>query len=157
MQFFNMSSKHKAVQKIRLRGLSNVLAFLCCLTPVVLGFALPLIILLEHSMSNPYLFMDEGLIEATFNTVFTGTIAATFTVVLSIFMVFGMKSVKGRLPKVTMPVTTIGYAVPGAVLGVGILIPLAVLDNALADAIYYLTQIDAVSYTHLTLPTNRCV
>jgi iron(III) transport system permease protein len=142
MQFFNMSSKHKAVQKIRLRGLSNVLAFLCCLTPVVLGFALPLIILLEHSMSNPYLFMDEGLIEATFNSVFTGTIAATVTVVLSIFMVFGMKSVKGRLPKVTMPVTTIGYAVPGAVLGVGILIPLAVLDNALADAIYYLTQID---------------
>jgi len=107
-----------------------------------LGFALPLIILLEHSMSNPYLFLDEGLIEATFNTVFTGTIAATFTVVLSIFMVFGMKSVKGRLPKVTMPVTTIGYAVPGAVLGVGILIPLAVLDNALADVIYYLTQID---------------
>ena len=142
MQFFNMSSKHNAVQKIRLRGLSNVLAFLCCLTPVVLGFALPLIILLEHSMSNPSLFMDEGLIEATFNTVFTGTIAATFTVVLSIFMVFGMKSVKGRLPKVTMPVTTVGYAVPGAVLGVGILIPLAVLDNALADLIYYLTKFD---------------
>ena len=51
MQFFNMSSKQKAVQKIRLRGLSNILAFLCCLSPVLLGFALPLIILLEHSMS----------------------------------------------------------------------------------------------------------
>ena len=138
MQFFNMSSKHKAVQKIRLKGLSNFLAFLCCLAPVLLGFALPLIILLEHSMGNPYLFMDEGLIEATFNTVFTGTIAATFTVVLSIFMVFGMKSVKGRLPKVTMPVTTIGYAVPGAVLGVGILIPLAVLDNALALSLIHI-------------------
>ena len=142
MQFFNMSSKHKTVQKIRLSGLSNILVFLCCLVPVLLGFALPLIILLEHSMSNPHLFIDKGLIDATFNTVFIGTVAAVVTVILSIFMVFGMKSVNGRLPKVTMPVTTIGYAVPGAVLGVGILIPLAILDNALADAIFYLTQID---------------
>ena len=84
MQFFNMSSKQKAVQKIRLRGLSNILAFLSCLAPVLLGFALPLIILLEHSMSNPQLFMDKGLIDATFNTVFIGTIAAIFTVILSI-------------------------------------------------------------------------
>ena len=86
--------------------------------------------------------MDKGLIDATFNTVFIGTVAAIVTVILGIFMVFGMKSVKGRLPKFIMPVTTIGYAVPGAVLGVGILIPLAILDNALADAIFYLTQID---------------
>ena len=131
-----------AVQKIRLSGLLNILVFLCCLVPVLLGFALPLIILLDHSMTNPQLFMDKGLIDATFNTVFIGTVAAIFTVILSIFMVFGMKSIKGKVPKVTMPVTTIGYAVPGAVLGVGILIPLAILDNALADAIFYLTQID---------------
>ena len=93
-------------------------------------------------MSNPKLFLDRALIDATWNTVFTGTIAAAFTVVLSIFMVFGMKSIKGRLPKIIMPITTIGYAVPGAVLGVGILIPLAALDNGVADVIYYITQID---------------
>ena len=142
MQFFNMSSKHNNVTKIKLTGFSNLLAFSCCFVPVLLGFALPLIVLAEHSMSNPKLFLDRALIDATWNTVFTGTIAAAFTVVLSIFMVFGMKSIKGRLPKITMPITTIGYAVPGAVLGVGILIPLAALDNGLADAIYYITQID---------------
>ena len=88
------------------------------------------------------MFLDRALIDATWNTVFTGTIAAAFTVLLSIFMVFGMKSIKGRLPKIIMPITTIGYAVPGAVLGVGILIPLAALDNGVADVIYYITQID---------------
>ena len=110
--------------------------------PFLLGFALPLIVLAEHSMSNPKLFLDRALIDATWNTIFTGTIAAAFTVLLSIFMVFGMKSIKGRLPKIIMPITTIGYAVPGAVLGVGILIPLAALDNGVADVIYYITQID---------------
>ena len=142
MQFFNMSSKQKKVKKIRVHGAINILAFLCCFMPVLLGFAVPLVVLAEHSMSSPHLFLDKALIDATWNTVFTGTIAAAFTVFLSIFMVFGMKSMKGKLPKITMPITTIGYAVPGAVLGVGILIPLAALDNAMADAIYFITDID---------------
>ena len=142
MQFFNMSSKHNRVAKIKLSGSSNLLVFSCCFVPVLLGFALPLIVLAEHSMSNPKLFLDKALIDATRNTVFTGTVAAASTVFFSVFMVFGMGSIKGRLPKITMPITTIGYAVPGAVLGVGILIPLAALDNGMADAIYYLTKID---------------
>jgi iron(III) transport system permease protein len=142
MQFFNMSSKQKKVAKRRAHGAVNILAFLCCFVPVLLGFVVPLVVLAEHSMSSPHLFLDKALIDATWNTVFTGTIAAAFTVFLSIFMVFGMKSMKGKLPKITMPVTTIGYAVPGAVLGVGILIPLAALDNAMADAIYFVTDID---------------
>ena len=142
MQFFNMSSKQKKVEKIRAHGAINVLAFLFCFVPVLLGFVVPLVVLAEHSMSSPHLFLDKALIDATWNTVFTGTIAAAFTVFLSIFMVFGMKSMKGKLPKITMPITTIGYAVPGAVLGVGILIPLAALDNAMADAIYFITDID---------------
>ena len=41
-----------------------------------------------------------------------------------------------------MPVTSIGYAAPGAVLGVGILIPLAVLDHVLADLVENTTGID---------------
>ncbi len=38
-----------------------------------------------------------------------------------------------RLPRLLLPLTTIGYAAPGAVLAVGILIPLAALDHKLAD------------------------
>jgi iron(III) transport system permease protein len=41
-----------------------------------------------------------------------------------------------------LPVTAIGYAAPGAVLGIGILIPLAFFDNALADAVLALTGHD---------------
>jgi iron(III) transport system permease protein len=38
MQFFNMSSKQKKVAKIRAHGAINVLAFLFCFVPVLLGF-----------------------------------------------------------------------------------------------------------------------
>src|SRR5690606_3872324 len=46
------------------------------------------------------------------------------------------------LPRLLLPVTTIGYAAPGAVLGVGILIPLAAVDHRLADTIAAITGHD---------------
>ena len=41
-----------------------------------------------------------------------------------------------------LPITTIGYAAPGAVLGLGILFPLAAIDHSFADAILWVTGFD---------------
>ena len=57
-------------------------------------------------------------------------------------MVYGVRISRRTLPRLLMPVTSIGYAAPGAVLGVGILIPLAVLDHVLADLVENTTGID---------------
>jgi len=56
-------------------------------------------------------------------------------VTLALFMVYGTRLSGRRLPRLLMPVTVMGYAAPGAVLGIGILIPLANLDNIVADMI----------------------
>jgi iron(III) transport system permease protein len=61
--------------------------------------------------------------------------AALLTVLGGIFMVYGVRLSGRALPRLMLPLTTIGYAAPGAVLGVGILIPLATIDHWLADAI----------------------
>ena len=58
------------------------------------------------------------------------------------FLVYGVRLSGRRLPRLLLPVTTIGYAAPGAVLGVGLLIPLAAFDNALADAVLAVTGCD---------------
>jgi iron(III) transport system permease protein len=57
-------------------------------------------------------------------------------------MVYGARLSARRLPVLLLPVTAIGYAVPGAVLGIGILIPLADFDNALADIVLRVTGFD---------------
>jgi iron(III) transport system permease protein len=79
--------------------------------------------------------LNPDLFVAVRNTLFTGTIAALTTVIAAGFMVYGVRLSGHRLPRILLPITTIGYAAPGAVLGVGILIPLAALDNAIADMI----------------------
>ena len=71
-----------------------------------------------------------------------GGAAAVITVTAALFLVYGVKLTPSRLPRKIMPISTLGYAAPGAVLGVGILIPLAAADNALADAILNLTGWD---------------
>ena len=46
------------------------------------------------------------------------------------------------MARVVLPVTTLGYAAPGAVLAVGLLIPLAALDHRLADLVLAVTGHD---------------
>ena len=72
----------------------------------------------------------------------TGGAAAVLTVLAGVFMVYGVRLSGRRLPRTLLPLTTIGYAAPGAVLGVGILIPLAAFDHRLADAVEALTGVD---------------
>jgi iron(III) transport system permease protein len=57
-------------------------------------------------------------------------------------MVYGIRMAQRGVARVVMPVTTIGYAAPGAVLAVGILIPLAAFDHRLADAVLWATGRD---------------
>ena len=82
---------------------------------------------------------DADLYAALWNTGFVGAIAAFFTVAAGLVMVYGVRLSQQKLPRLLLPLTTIGYAAPGAVLAVGILIPLAAFDNALADFILAFT------------------
>jgi len=69
-------------------------------------------------------------------------LAALITVAAGLIMVYGARLSNSRLPRLLAPATTIGYAAPGAVLAIGILIPFAALDNRVADAWLALTGTD---------------
>jgi iron(III) transport system permease protein len=71
-----------------------------------------------------------------------GGAASALTVLAGVFMVYGVRLSGRRLPRLLLPLTTIGYAAPGAVLGVGLLIPLAALDHRVADMVELVTGLD---------------
>jgi iron(III) transport system permease protein len=82
------------------------------------------------------------LLRALGNTLTVGGIASVLTVLAGVFMVYGVRLSGRKLPRLLLPLTTIGYAAPGAVLGVGLLIPLAALDHRVADLIEAVTGVD---------------
>lgn len=140
-RFFQTARNTRPVQRFTLRGLPGMLGALACFIPFAFGFLMPVLVLLTHA-ENAQQWAEPGLVEAIIFTVSVGGVAATLTVLGGLFMVYGVRLSPSRLPRLLMPVTAIGYAAPGAVLGLGILVPLAHFDNALADFILAITGFD---------------
>ena len=139
MRFFSLSTHHRPILRQKLRGRHAVFASVFCFLPVLFGFIIPTLVLALHAVRKLDYWKDADLYAALWNTVFVGAIAAFFTVIAGLVMVYGVRLSQQKLPRLLLPLTTIGYAAPGAVLAVGILIPLAAFDNALADFILAFT------------------
>ncbi|WP_010137341.1 ABC transporter permease [Oceanicola sp. S124] len=142
LRYYNLSSRHRPVERQPLGGLRAWAAFLACTLPFALGFLLPGAVILSHALRVPEAWVDPGLLRALLHTLTVCGLAAMITVLAAVFLVYGVRLSGARLPRLLMPVTTIGYAAPGAVLAVGILVPLAGLDHRLADGLEALTGRD---------------
>lgn len=141
-RFYQTARQQRPVETIRLAGWQGWAATALCVVPFVVGFVLPVAVIGGHAILNPEGWSAPGLGEALRHTLTVGGAAAVVTVLGALFLVYGVKLTGSKLPRKVMPLSTIGYAAPGAVLGVGILIPLAALDNTIADAIWTLTGWD---------------
>jgi iron(III) transport system permease protein len=129
----------RPVTAIRLTGWQGFTATALCLVPFLVGFILPVSVITVHALGEPEQWLKPGLILAFRNTLTVAGLAAFVTVAAALFMVYGVRLTGRALPRLLLPFTTLGYAAPGAVLGIGILFPLAAFDNALADAILAVT------------------
>ena len=131
---FSSARGIRPVTPTKLKGLPGWGATLLCLIPVLAGFVLPVAVLLTHAFDAGQ-WIAPGLRRALAHTLQVAGVAAVLTVMGGVFMVYGVRLSQRRLPRLLMPVTAIGYAAPGAVLGLGVLVPLAAFDNALADGL----------------------
>lgn len=140
---YHQSALHpRPVTRQRLRGWPAALATLACALPFTMGFVLPVAVIGHYALAYPQGWFGPGLTQALVHTLTLGGVASVATVALALFMVYGVRLSGLRLPRLMLPVTTIGYAAPGAVLAVGILVPLAALDHRIADAVERLTGAD---------------
>ena len=124
-----------------LRGAGAWGATLVCAVPVLAGFVLPVGVLTSHALTAAQ-WTAPGLTEALGRTLLICGAAALLAVLGGVFMVYGTRLSGRALPRLLLPVTALGYAAPGAVLALGILVPLAAFDNGLADLILAVTGRD---------------
>ena len=141
-RYHNAPRQSRPNLPVQLRGWRGWLACVLCALPFVAGFVLPVSVIGSHALSNRRLWLDPGLLEASVNTLWVGGCAAALTVAAALFMVYGVRLTGRRLPGLLLPCASVGYAAPGAVLAVGILIPLAALDHMVADGVLALTGHD---------------
>jgi iron(III) transport system permease protein len=109
---------------------------------VLVGFVLPVAVMAAHALRRPEVWLAPGLMRAGLNTLVVGGAAALITVGAAVFLVYALRMAGGRVARGVLMATALGYAAPGAVLALGLLIPLAALDHRLADAVEGLTGTD---------------
>ncbi|MEM1429988.1 MAG: iron ABC transporter permease [Pseudomonadota bacterium] len=105
-----------------------------CALPVILGFALPMVLLIEMGIGSEQDLLSRRYQRFIQNSLTLAGVAAVVTVGAAISIAFFQRLVPGRLSSAAGNVARIGYAVPGGVIAVGLLVPFAAFDNAL-DAV----------------------
>jgi iron(III) transport system permease protein len=101
-----------------------------CLLPLVFGFALPGAVLAVYALRTPPVTHGGSFVEYALNSLTLSAGAAVAAVCVGLFLAYGVRLGGGRVLRWAVRFAGIGYAVPGAVLAVGVLIPLAAFDNA---------------------------
>ncbi|WP_417518178.1 ABC transporter permease [Marinobacter sp.] len=100
-----------------------------CAVPVVFGFVIPGITLGVYAWE----YFDESwnpdFVRNTLNSLFLSGTAALTTLLIGITLAYSRRLHNTRGMQVLMRLSSLGYAMPGAVLAVGVIVPLAGFDN----------------------------
>lgn len=130
---FHETGRRRAERR-SLHGSNAWLASLACLAPLVLGFLLPAGLLLRLALTDGD--SDFGLRYGVLagNSLLVAGIAATLAVILAIILAYGQRLSTMPLVRMVNRIVALGYAVPGSVIAVGVLIPVTRLDHWLAAA-----------------------
>lgn len=130
-RFHHTSQRHQDIQRIRLRGWKAGAAFAFCFLAVFLGFLLPAGQLAWWSVLVADEQINGRFLELLWHSVQLAGLAALLSVLLALFLGYGRRLRRSKSIKAAVRLAGMGYAVPGAVIAVGVIIPFAWLDNTL--------------------------
>ena len=128
-QRVNANSRINSTLRLELKGWRSALAIICCGLPILFGFLLPAIILAIYSSYSFYLFKYADYFAYTGNTLFLATGSAVLCMMLGIFIGYSQRLSSHWSVKLATRISTIGYAIPGAALAIGLIISFGAMNE----------------------------
>jgi len=131
-QFVGVDRQPGSTRRIQLTGGKSLLAAFACLVPVALGFLVPLLHLTHEAIRRGLLTgFDPALIRHTTNTVLIASMATALTLAIGFGAVLALRLVNRSFAAGCVFAASLGYAIPGTVLALGLLSPLVAVDEAI--------------------------
>jgi iron(III) transport system permease protein len=115
---------------VTLQGRRVVLAWLVCGLPVVMGFAAPVLFMLRPLAADWSVLSWGQFLGWSWNSLRLGAISAALAVGLALSLAFALRSRPDATTRLALQLVSLGYAVPGAVIVVGLLLPVAWVQAA---------------------------
>lgn len=128
---FHQAPGAGAAPSYRLRGARAGLATTACALPVLLGFALPAALLAGKALTRGDAQFGPRYLALVGNTLLVAGIATALTVLVALVVAYGQRLTPSKAAAAAHRVAGLGYAVPGSIIAVAVLIPLTLFDNAL--------------------------
>jgi iron(III) transport system permease protein len=158
--YAHSTARYRPLPRFELRGWAAFGAIVGCALPVVLGFALPAAMLLHWALSSPEYWENAQFLGVLRNSFVISAIAAVLTLAVAVVLAYALRLHSTRATRIAARVASAGYAVPGTVLAIGVLLPLVALDHALAGwtkaqfgwsiGLVFTGTLVAVTYAYLT-------
>ncbi len=101
-----------------------------CALPFIAGFAVPFLVLIGHAVSHLDEAMAGGFLKAARNSVLLAAATAATAVTIGLILAYARRIAPNGFTRPAVVMASLGYAVPGTVLAIGLLLPLATFDNA---------------------------
>lgn len=115
---------------IPLVGARGLAALACCLAPSVVGFLIPAAALLRMATTAGDPVLGQRFVALAGRSLGLAALAALVTVAAAAVLAYGVRLAAGPAVRAAARLATLGYALPGSLIAVGVMLPAAGLDNA---------------------------
>lgn len=129
-RYHHTSARYRQLPRTALPPGKQALAAAACALPIVAGFLLPAGILLGMAITAARRAYELNFVEMAANSFSLAAVTALLAVVLATVMVYGRRLHPGTASALANRVAGLGYAIPGTVIAIGVLVPFAAAENA---------------------------
>lgn len=130
-KYYQTTSQQQQLKRFPLDGIRGIATSFACLLPVFLGFLLPAGLLLEMTITESGASFRGRFWDYASHSLTLAGITAVLGVAIALLMAYGVRLNPNWGMGVSTRIAAMGYAIPGSVIAVGILIPIGTIDNAI--------------------------
>lgn len=130
-KYFEQTQKSTLKNTPFLTGKKAIIAILICGLPVIFGFLIPALQLLYWSIITAETGLNTQFLELSWNSFSLAIITASITVIIALLLAYAKRIQKNKIINSVVKLTTLGYAIPGTVVAIAVIILFTSLDNSL--------------------------
>lgn len=134
INYYSASEHRNVGRRLQLSTAQRWLAFSWCAGLVFFGFALPASVLLFWAAISTEVF-DGEFAALIWNSFSLASIAAFVSVALALVLAYAVREQKNKWVRSAVQLTSLGYALPGTIIAIGVIMAFAWFDNSLLTAI----------------------
>jgi iron(III) transport system permease protein len=140
-RYHSNSEQRAAAQLIKLSRKHTVIVWVFCLVPIGFGFIIPASVLAFWAVTQAE-FIISDFMTLAWNSFYLAISAALIAVFLSLILAYAKRLKNSKSVTHAVSIAGLGYALPGTIIAIGIIIPLAWLDHQLIGLFHSLFQLD---------------